>query len=154
MQKFGILGVITAPIVVLITTMLIAGISYAVVSVLAESSAFKTYLTLYLYGSIVASIGLLLGTIVTLMRGVENIRSMEDAIASFGPAMLLGPGQQILHAVLSTLDIFYVWFYVIIGGGVMHLFGMSKRSAVFVIIPVWLLYVLFSLLSSRVSTAA
>jgi hypothetical protein len=149
MDSFGILGVVTAPIVVLITSLIIAGISFLVVSVQAQEANFRKYWTLYLYGSVIASIGLLLGTIVTLMKGVGNIRSIEDAYASFGPAFLASA--KVPHAILSTLDVFSVWFYILIAGGVMRIFGMSRMSAIFVVVPIWLLYVLFALVSSSFS---
>jgi hypothetical protein len=152
MEKFGFLGVISTPIVVLITSLIIVGISYLVVSVMAEQAGFKKYFTVYLYASIVSSLGLLLGTIVTISKGVENIRSIEDASSSFGPAILVGPGHEILHVMLSTsLDAFQIWFYLLLGMGVTHVFGLSKRAAVLVVVPVWLLFLLVSLVSVRMS---
>jgi energy-converting hydrogenase Eha subunit F len=152
MEKFGFLGVISTPVVVLITSLIIVGISYLVLSVLAEDARFKKYFTVYLYASIVSSVGLLLGTILTVSKGVENIRSIEDASSSFSPAILLPPGNEILRVVLSTgLDVFQVWFYLLVGAGVIHVFGLSKRSAVLVVVPVWLLFVLVSLVSLRLS---
>lgn len=151
MEKWGLLGVISTPVVVLLTSLAIAGISYLLVSMLSEEPRFKKYFTLYLYASIVSSMGLLLGTVITRMKGIENIRSFDDAVASFGPEMLLDGDSKILHAVLSNFDVFQIWFYVLLGMGLMHVFNMTKRTALFVIIPVWLLFVLLSLVSKRVS---
>ncbi len=150
MEKFGFLGVISTPVVVLITGLIVAAISYVVLSVLAESSSFKQYFTLYLYASIVSSLGALIGTGLAVMKGVENIRSMEDAMSSFGPAVLLPPGQKILHAVLSTgFDVFQIWFYVLAAAGVVSIFKLSKGAAALVVLPVWLLFLLVTLVSAR-----
>lgn len=151
MEKFGYLGIISTPVVILLSSVIIAGISYLVLGVLAEESRFKTYLTVYLYASIVSSIGLLLGTFLTRMKGVETIRSLDDAVSSFGPALFVSADDKILRAVLSSLDVFQIWFYVLLGWGAMSIFGLSKRSAFFVVAPVWLVFVLIGLVASGLS---
>ncbi|MFQ5512398.1 MAG: YIP1 family protein [Candidatus Krumholzibacteriia bacterium] len=149
MEKFGFLGVITTPVVILITGLIIAGVSYLVVSVLADTSSFKKFFTIYLYASIVSSLGLLVGTLLTRMKGVENIHAPEDAVASFGPALLLSPGHKILYPILSSLDAFYIWFYVLLAMGVSHVFGVTRRAAILAVIPLLLLFVLISLVTTR-----
>jgi hypothetical protein len=153
MEKFGFLGIISTPVVVLITALLVGGISYLLVSLLAEEGSFKKYFTLMLYANIVVAIGQLVGTVLTRMKGVEGIRSIQDATAQFGPALLASPEEKILYPVLSSLDVFYIWFYALLGAGLVSVFRMSVRNAVLVIIPVWLLQVLFALLGSRFSGA-
>jgi hypothetical protein len=152
MAKFGMVGVISTPVLILITSLIVVAISYLVLSVLAEEPRFKKYFTLHLYASIVSSLGLLLGTILTRMKGVESIRSIEDAASSFGPDILVGSDQKILHAILSNFGVFHIWFYVLVAMGVMYVFNLSKRSAIIVIIPVWLLAVLVTLVSARLSS--
>jgi hypothetical protein len=151
LDKFGFLGVISTPVVILITGMIIVAISYIVLSVLADQARFKKYLTAYFYASIVASVGLVLGTALTLSKGVENIRSMQDATASFGPALLVSADQKILHSIMSNLDLFDLWFFGLIGASVMTIFNLTKRSAVLVVLPIWLIYVLLTLVTTRLS---
>ena len=151
MEKLGYLGLISAPVAVLFSGALVAGISYLILSVISERSSFKKYFTLYLYSSIIMSLGILLSTVLTRMKGLDAIRSMEDAFASFGPAMLIPTESKILTSVLTTLDIFNVWFYILIGMGVAHIFKVSSRAAVVVVLPVWLVFVLFSLVGARVA---
>lgn len=149
MEKFGFLGVISTPVVVLITSLIIAGISYLIVSMLAESPSFKKYFTLYLYCSVVSSLGLLVSTLITRLRGLDVIRSMEDAFASLGPAAFLSPGHKVLYPILSNFDLFDLWFYILLGAGVSHVFRLTSRSAFLVVLPVWLLFVLFALIGTR-----
>jgi len=151
LDKFGFLGVISTPVVVLVTGMIIVGISYIVLGVLADQAKFKKYLTVYFYASIVASAGLLLGTALTLSKGVESIRSMQDATASFGPALLVSADQKVLHSIMSNLDLFDLWFFGLVGAGVMTIFSLTKRSAVLVVLPIWLIYVLLTLVTTRLS---
>lgn len=151
MAKFGHLGLISTPVVVLLTSLIISAITYIAVSVMAESAGFKKYLTLYMYSSVPASLGLLLGTIMTRLKGVESLRSIEDAVASFGPAMFVGAGSPKTHAILGSLDLFYIWFYILVGAGVMQVFGLGRKAAALVVVPLWLVYVLISLVSARAS---
>lgn len=151
MQKYGYLGVISTPVAVLVSSLVVVAISYMVVSVLAEHGGFKKYFALYLHCSIVSAVGLLLATWLTVMKGVENIRAVEDASSSFGPAIFLSPGNKLMHALFSTFDIFYIWFYVLLWMGVSHVFKLSGRAAILVVVPVWLLFLLITLVTARVS---
>ncbi|MDH3217830.1 MAG: YIP1 family protein, partial [Candidatus Krumholzibacteria bacterium] len=56
---------------------------------------------------------------------------------------------KILRAILNSLDVFQLWFYILVGMGVMHVFKLSGRSAALVVIPVWLVFVLIALVSAR-----
>jgi len=151
MQTFPIkyLGIIAVPVMVLIMGLIFAAASYIAVSVLSEKASFKKHLTIYFYASIVASIGILVSTLVVLGKGVENIRTVRDAAAPFGPAAFVPEAQKILYAVLSTLDVFSLWFYALIALGVMQVFRLSWRSALLVVIPIWLLSVLGALIGTR-----
>jgi hypothetical protein len=151
MQAFPLkyLGIIVAPVMVLVAALVFSAASYIAVSVLSDRASFRKHFTIYLYGAIVASLGMLVSNIVVVAKGIENIRSFRDSMAPFGPAAFVPEGHKIPYAILSTLDVFSVWFYVLMVLGVMHVFRMSGRSAVLVVIPIWLLSVLASLVGAR-----
>jgi hypothetical protein len=152
MEKFGMVGVISTPVLILVTSLIVVAISYLVLSVLSEEPRFKKYFTLYLYASIVSSLGLLLATAITRMKGVDSIRSIEDAASSFGPDILVGSDQKILHAILSNFGLFHIWFYVLVAMGVMYVFKLSRGSAIIVVIPVLLLAILVTLITAQFSS--
>lgn len=157
MQSFPLkpIGIIIgAPVTVLFVALAFAAISYVAVSVLSERADFKKHLTIYLYASIVAWVGVLFSNMVVRWNGIENIRSARDAIVSFGPAAFVPEGHRIGYAVLSTLDAFSIWFYVLMGLGVIRVFRLSRWSAVLVVVPVWLLYVLIALIGARLAAVA
>ena len=141
-DKFWMVGIISTPVQMLMLTALVAAVSYIVVNVLADESRFKKHLSLVMYASIPVWIGALLGVILSRMKDVSEIRSFQDSTMSFGPAILLGEEQEMIYPFLSTLDIFSIWFYVLVGMGVMHIFKLSGRSAFFVVLPIYLLMVL------------
>ena len=152
MQSFPVkyLGVLTAPVTVLFVGVIFAALSFIAVSVLSERSNFKKHLTIYLWSSIVASVGVLLSNIVVRLNGIEQIRRFRDAMAPFGPAALIpDDGGKIWYALLSTLDIFSIWFYVLMAVGVMQVFRMSRWASLLVVVPIWLLSVLIALIGVR-----
>jgi hypothetical protein len=151
MQEFPIkyLGVITAPITVLFVAVIFAAISFIAVSVLSERSNFKKHLGIYLWSSLVASVGVLLSNILVRTKGLETVRSFRDALAPFGPAALLPDSGKIWYALLSTLDVFAVWFYVLLAVGVTQVFRMSRTASLLVVVPVWLLSILIALIGVR-----
>lgn len=149
MEKFWFLGIVTTPVVILFTGLIILGISYLVLSSLSERAKFGRHFCLYLYASIMISVGTLLSTLLTRMRGVETIRVVEDAYSNFGPSVLFPAANKILTPILSTFDVFYVWFYILVGMGVVQIFKLSGRMAALVVVPIWLLYVLLAVVSAR-----
>jgi hypothetical protein len=151
MQSFPVkyLGVMTAPITILFVAVIFAALSFIAVSVLSERSNFKKHLAIYLWSSLVASVGVLLSNIVVRMKGLDAVRSYSDALAPFGPAALLPEGGKIWFALLSTLDIFAVWFYVLMAVGVTQVFRLSRSASLLVVVPIWLLSLLIALIGVR-----
>jgi hypothetical protein len=151
MQEFPIkyLGVMTAPVTVLFVAVIFAAISFIAVSVASERSNFKKHLGIYLWSSLVASVGVLLSNILVRTKGLETVRSYRDALAPFGPAALIPDGGKIWYALLSTLDVFAVWFYVLLAVGVTQVFRMSRTASLLVVLPVWLLSILIALIGVR-----
>jgi hypothetical protein len=135
------------PVGVLFEGVVFAAVSYLAVSALSEFSSFRKHLTICLWSSVASSLGVLLSNIVVRLRGIEEVRGFRDAIAPFGPAVLLSDdGGRIWYALLSTLDVFSIWFYGLMAVGVIHVFRMSGRATVLVIVPIWLVSILIALI--------
>ncbi len=151
MQTFAMkyLGVITAPVSVLFAALVFSAVSYVVVSVFSERPDFRKHITVYLYSSVIFSAGVLVSNLIVRWKGVENIKTVGDAVAPLGPAAFVPAGEKIWFALLSTLDIFSLWSYVVFGLGVMYVFGLSGRAAMLSIVPLWLLAVLIALIGAR-----
>lgn len=137
MQKFAFMGVVSTPVAILVAGAVLTAISYMLVSLLAEESSFKKYFTLVMWANIPVVIGQLVGVLVARMKGIESIRSIHDASSSFGPAILADPEKnKYLYPILTSLDVFYIWFYALLVLGLVAVFRMSMRNAVLVVIPV------------------
>jgi membrane protein, antimicrobial resistance system len=147
--KYVPVGLVVTLLMVVIAGFVVAGVSYIVVSLLSERATFRKHLAIYFYASIVVSLGLLISNLVVRTKGIDSIRTARDASASFGPAAFVPEGQKILYAILSTFDIFSVWFYALMILGVMHVFRVSWRSALLVVIPIWLFSVVFAIIGAH-----
>lgn len=145
------LGIASAPVAVLFVGVVFAAVSYIAVSVLSERASFRKHLTICLWGALVWWLGSLASTLIVRVRGVDAVRTARDAVAPFGPAALFPGAGAIAHAFLSTLDVFALWFYALVWVGVASVFRLSWRGAALVVAPVWLLYLLFELVSARVA---
>jgi hypothetical protein len=118
-------------------------IGYILVSILATHSDFKRFFTIYLYSSIVASAGALLSVlIVRYVRGLETIREVQDATFSFGLGFLAISDNRFIQVILRSLDLFNIWFLVLVAMGLMYVFKMERNHAIMCVIPFWILTVL------------
>jgi hypothetical protein len=137
----------STPLVMLVAALAVSGISYILVSILSERANFKKYFTISLYTSIVASLASVVATLVIRMKGVETIRTAADAKFSIGLAFLAPEEGMLVRAILSSVDFFSVWSYVLIAMGLMHVFDMSRKNAIYCLIPIWMIQVLFLLIA-------
>jgi len=151
--KFVPVGIIVGLVMVVIVGFIVAAVSFIAVSILSERASFKKHLTIYFYASIVATVGMVVSNLVVRAKGIENIRTIRDAAAPFGPAAFVPEAQKIPYAVLSTLDIFSLWFYVLMALGVMQVFRLSWRSALLVVVPIWILTVVITVIGAHFGAA-
>ncbi|NIM20757.1 MAG: hypothetical protein GTO51_11115 [Candidatus Latescibacteria bacterium] len=141
-ERFATFGIVVAPIAVLVTALITALIGYVLVSILATNANFKRFFTIYLYSSIVANVGYLLSVlIVVYVKGIETIRTTQDAAFSFGLGFLAPPENKFLGACFRSLDLFAIWALVIVGMGLVQVFKMTRNQAIWCVVPLWLISV-------------
>jgi hypothetical protein len=145
-QKFAWLQPVITPIIMLVVSLMVAGLSYILVSILSENANFKKYFTLNLFTGIVASLSTVLTTLVVRMKGIEAIQTAADARFSIGLGFLAPAEGALVRSVLLSIDFFSIWAFVLIVMGLMQIFGMSRKNAIICIIPLWILQVVFLLI--------
>lgn len=139
MAKFAWLQIIATPPMVLLFGLALAGLTYILVTILSSQANFKRYFTITLYSSIIGGLSMIVSTLVVRWRGVESIRTAQDAQVTFGLGFLAPEGHGVLAAMLSTVNVFSVWGFFILGLGLMRVFGMSRNQAIACVIPWWLI---------------
>jgi hypothetical protein len=135
--------VLSAPIAVFLVALIISLIGYIFVNFVATHSSFKQFFTLYLYANIIGSAGGLVSILVVRFgKGLQAIRSPEDADFSIGLGFLAPPENTFLQAVYASIDLFAIWALVVIVLGLMHIFKMTRNQAIGCTLPFWLMSVL------------
>jgi hypothetical protein len=135
------------PVIMLVMGLVVAGLSYILVSIFADRASFKQYFSLNLYAGIVASVATVLATLVVRMKGIDAIQSAADAKFSIGLAFLAPEEGALVRAVLSSVDFFSIWSYVLVVMGLTYVFGIPRRPAIYCVVPLWVMAVLFLLIA-------
>jgi hypothetical protein len=129
------------PVLLLLITLAVSGLVYIMVSILSEKANFKKFFVLSLYASLVSSMANVIATVVVRLRGVDTIRSVADARFSIGLAFLAPDEGALARALLTSFDFFAIWSFVLVVMGLMHIFEMPRRQAIYCVIPLWIIYV-------------
>jgi len=129
-----------APIIVLLMTLAASGLTYILVSILSEKANFKKFFTLSMYTSIVSSMAYVITMLVIRLKGIDAIRTADDAVFSIGLRFLAPEEGALARAFLHSIEFFAIWAFVLVVLGLQHVFDMTRRQAIYCIIPLWLIY--------------
>jgi len=140
--KFAPLGLIMVPIGLIIFYFIVAGIAHLAINIMSSRSNFKKTLSLISFCGIITIIEQIISTVVLRMRGVESVESAADLKFSLSLAPLLGDGKGLLGAVLQSLSIFSIWYYVVLILGIAAIFRISRKSAIVPVLPIWIVGVI------------
>ncbi|MGD8412898.1 MAG: YIP1 family protein [Candidatus Latescibacterota bacterium] len=133
--------IVSTPVILLLVTLAVSGLVYVMVSLLSDKANFKKFFALSLYTSIISSMANVVGTVVVRLKGVDTIRTVEDARFSIGLKFLAPEEGALVKTIVGSFDFFAVWSFVLVVMGLMHVFEMSRRQAIYCIIPMWIMYV-------------
>lgn len=142
MESFGWLWVVLTPVGVLIMQLVVAGLSYILVTILSQRATFKQYLAISFFTGIPAMIGQLISVLMIRGRGVEEIMGPDDARMSFSLRALAPADSAVLKGVYGSVEFFTIWSMVLLALGLQRVFGMSRGQAIAVLVPIWLIYVI------------
>lgn len=141
-DKFAIIGVIAAPLVVLLIYVILAALCNVTANLVSGKSSFKKMLSLLSFTAFVGLIEQGLKMLILHMRGIENIASRDDLYSvSFSLTRFI-ESDGILRAVLESFSIFQIWFLILFTIGVSVIYETDIKAAVVPTIVVWVLGVL------------
>jgi hypothetical protein len=129
-----------APVVLLMVSLVVSGLAYVLVSILSDKANFKKFFALSLYASIVSSMANVIATLMIRMKGVDTIRSVDDAKFSIGLGFLAPEEGTLVRTLLTSFDFFAIWSFVLVVMGLMHIFDMPRRHAIYCVIPMYIIY--------------
>jgi hypothetical protein len=70
---------------------------------------------------------------------------------SLSLAPLLSDGKGLLNAVLQSLSIFSIWYYVVLVLGIAAIFKLSRKAAIVPVLPIWIFGVLMLWIGGKFS---
>jgi hypothetical protein len=83
------------------------------------------------------------------MRGVESVESAADMKFSLSLAPLVGGGEGFFNAVLQSLSVFQIWYYVVLVLGIAAIFKLTRKAAIIPALPLWIVSILMLWIGSK-----
>jgi ABC-type phosphate transport system permease subunit len=118
---------------------------------MSSRSNFKKTLSLISFCAVITVIEQIISAVVLRMRGVESIESAADLKFSLSLAPLLGDGKGLLNAVLQSLSIFSIWYYVVLVLGIAAIFKITRKAAIVPVLPIWIFGILMLWIGGKFS---
>ncbi len=147
MEKFGMIGLIAAPLVILLVYVILAALCNVTANLVSGKSSFKKMLSLLSFASLVGLIEQALKMLIIHSKGIENITSRDDLFSvSFSLTRFI-ESDGILRAVLESFSIFQIWFLILFTIGVSVVYEIDRKTAIVPTIVVWVLGVLLLMLN-------
>ena len=139
MERFGIIGLVLVPIFVIIMLVIIAGIAHLMINLISSVSSFKKTLGLCAYCGIISMVGQIIAVAILAMRGVESIESSADMRISLNLSVLFPDLEGFWNALVESLGLFEIWYYVLILIGISTIFKVKRPKALVPVIAIWII---------------
>jgi hypothetical protein len=146
MDKFGFVGLILAPIAVLVIYLILAALCNVAVNLVSGKSNFKKMLCLLNFTAFVGIIEQALRMLIIHKRGIEEIASRDELYSVSFSLTRFVEADGFLRAVLESFSLFQIWFLILFTVGVSVTYEISRKAALAPTIVVWVLGVLMIML--------
>ena len=143
MGKFGLIGLILAPIAVIVIYLICAWIVNVGVNILSARSNYKKVLSLISFTGLITMVEQVISVIIVRARGIETIESAAGGRVSLSLSPLFPDLGGFGAALLESLSVFSIWYYIVLTLGIAAIFKIEiKKSAVPVVI-LWIISIIF-----------
>ncbi|OQX82879.1 MAG: hypothetical protein B6D63_07050 [Candidatus Latescibacteria bacterium 4484_7] len=148
-DKFKYIGVFASPVSVLLLLVVMAALVHLVISVLSTNADFKKTLSLISYAGLISVLGQAIKTVVLLSRGVESVSTRADMNVHLSLAAFLPELKGFKYALVESLGIFEIWYYVVLAIGISYVFRIKKETSWIPVLIIWLISLLFLALGAK-----
>jgi hypothetical protein len=140
LPKFmGVIGYISAPIGTLIMWLLVSVFIWFLGNFFGADWDYIKALDLFAYSSVVHAIRSALATIILFVRGVPNIMTFRDLNIATGLNLLFSPENPKLYALVSGIEVFAIWQFILIAYGVSEITGISIKKTIWISVIIYLI---------------
>jgi len=145
--KFQIVGLAFVPIVVFVLLLIVAGILWLLVTLLAGGDGkYRTLLSVTTYTALPGILLQVAGLVVLMMKGVESVSSIQDLQPPLGLNLLAPNATGFMGGLLAGINPFTLWSMVLTAIGIQVTHKTSKGSAYTVAIVAMMLGILIGAL--------
>lgn len=148
MRRFGFVGLILAPLAVLLIYVIMAALVNVTVNLTSGRSGFKQILCLMSFTGLIGTVEQALRLGILHAKGIESIESIGDVRVSFGLAALpwFSEAGNFARAVMDSLSVFQIWYLVVFALGIAAIFRIDRGKAIPATVVVWVISVVLLLL--------
>jgi len=127
--KFAVLGVVFAPIGLLIGLLISAVLLWVLVSLVGGEAKFATLLSIATYSGVTSILLGIAGVAVLMLKGVGDITSPADLQPALGLDLLVPEAGRFLTAFLKAVNPFTIWGVILAAIGIQTALRVPKRAA-------------------------
>jgi len=138
-----------APIGTLGTWLLVTVIIWFLSNSFGADWNYVKALDLYAYSSVAQALRTVLTTLILFIRGIPNIITLKDLNVATGFNLLFSPENPKLYALVSGIEVFTIWQYILIAYGISEITGISKKKAAWVSVITYLITLGFGVIFAR-----
>lgn len=125
---FRIVRLISIPVVTIITFLSLSVLVYLFTFLFGKNLPFIKGLDLISYISMVNSLKTIIGTILVIIRR-NVISSFADMRLKSGLDLFFRSDNRRLNLLISEIDIFNLWFYILLALGISYITGLDKKKS-------------------------
>ncbi|HEX2944593.1 MAG TPA: YIP1 family protein [Clostridia bacterium] len=123
-------GLIGGPIGTIIMMLLTTLICFAIFRIMGGEGKFKAYLSVVSHASVISALYTLLLIPISYATGSLNMTSSLTSLATLVSMDAVGP---VIYGILSSLDIFKIWYYVVAAIGMAAVSKLKKKNVYIVV---------------------
>ena len=138
-----------APIGTLIMWLIMSVLIWFLANSFGADWDYTKALDLYAYSNVVQVIRSALSVIILLIRGIPNIMTFKDLNVATGLNLLFSPENPRLYALVSGIEVFTIWQFILIAYGVSEITGISRKKAIWISVIIYLVTLGFGVIFAR-----
>ncbi|MBN2184249.1 MAG: YIP1 family protein [Candidatus Krumholzibacteriota bacterium] len=152
MKKFGPLGLIVVPIVIIIILLISAGLTNLLVNIISAKSDFKKCLSLVTFAGFIAVLEQLISLIIIMSKDLSAVESVAELKPQIGFGALFPDLEGFGAALMQSLTVFQIWYFIVFVFGLASIFKITRKKAAVPAVVMWLVGLVFIFISQKFSS--
>lgn len=147
------LMVILSPVLILIRTLVMSLVTWAVLVLLSTKSRFRALVSIHLYGAMLLAIPAIVSAIVLRLRGADELQGPGDLLVPMGLDLVFDPGSSpTMIALTQQATVFHGLWVVLIVWLLSGAAGASRKTSVIAALLLWGLGIGYAVLRAALFT--